>query len=50
MMEEMMINCMGGFGMGIMMLIPLTLLIWFFLFSILVLVKLNRISEKLDKR
>ena len=50
MMEEMMTNCMGGFSMGIMMLIPLALIIWFFVFSILVLIKLNKIAEKLEKR
>ena len=44
-----MMNCMDGFGMGIMMLIPLALLVWFLVFSIIVLVKLNRITKKLDK-
>ncbi len=46
----MMENCMGGFAMGIMMIFFLALVIWFVVFSIIVLVKLARISKQLDKR
>ncbi len=40
----------AGYFMGIFMFIWLALIVWFFIFSVIVLVKLNKISRQLEKK